>query len=248
MLDSRCQRCTSFVAGPTVVGLTGRNCFVAGDHGHPIPVGFPCIAVSGPPNPEFDPGHFIQPSRRAWVPAQGTRQLAGGESGIASGCAPDSDRAGKLPHQGFEVGGHFGSGRALNHDSEGEACEPGVCHTVNTGEVTRFRFAREILRHRQAGLPAGMVHPCTCVGIPTSTAARKPGCCAPENQTTRSVVAGGMRSWQDALGAHLRAREEACAGGSRSRAARCLRISRSAGLRRFFPAGSISEGGCPPTD
>ena len=86
-----------------------------------------------------------------------------------------------------------------------KGCEPGVYHTVNTGEVTRCGFAREILR--QAGLPPDLVRPCTSDEFPT--AARRPSYSALENQKIRSAVPGGMQSWQDALGAYLRAREEA---------------------------------------
>ena len=84
-------------------------------------------------------------------------------------------------------------------------CEPSIYHAVNTGEVTRYGFAREILR--QAGLPAGIVRPCTSDEFPT--AAKRPTYSALENRKLRSVVIGGMRSWQEALGAYLRAREEA---------------------------------------
>ena len=83
-------------------------------------------------------------------------------------------------------------------------CDRGVYHVVNTGEVTRYGFACEILR--QAGMPLGMVLPCTSEDFPT--AARRPSYSALENQKLRSVVAGGMRSWQEALAAYLRAREE----------------------------------------
>ena len=86
-----------------------------------------------------------------------------------------------------------------------KGCEPGVYHTVNTGEVTRYGFACEILR--QAGLPPDLVRPCTSDEFPT--AAKRPNYSALENQKIRSVVPGGMQSWQDALGAYLRAREEA---------------------------------------
>ena len=83
-------------------------------------------------------------------------------------------------------------------------CDRGVYHVVNTGEVTRYGFAREILR--QAGMSAGIVRPCTSEEFPT--AARRPSYSALENQKLRSVVANGMRSWQDALAAYLSAREE----------------------------------------
>lgn len=83
-------------------------------------------------------------------------------------------------------------------------CEPGVYHAVNTGEVTRYGFACEILR--QADMPVGIVDPCTSGEFPT--VAKRPGYSALDNRKLSSVVAGGMRSWQDALAAYLRAREE----------------------------------------
>ena len=85
-----------------------------------------------------------------------------------------------------------------------KGCEPGVYHAVNAGEVTRYGFAREILR--QAGMPTGVVRPCTSGEFPT--AARRPGYSALDNRKLRSVVGCGMRSWQDALAAYLEAREE----------------------------------------
>ncbi|MDE0005575.1 MAG: sugar nucleotide-binding protein, partial [Rhodospirillaceae bacterium] len=83
-------------------------------------------------------------------------------------------------------------------------CDRGVYHVVNTGEVTRYGFAREILR--QAGMPVGIVRPCTSEEFPT--AARRPSYSALENQKLRSVVADGMQSWKDTLAVYLRAREE----------------------------------------
>ena len=86
-----------------------------------------------------------------------------------------------------------------------KGCDSDLYHVVNTGAVTRYGFAREILR--QAGLPEDLVRPCTSGEFPTP--AKRPSYSALENQKIRSVVPGGMRSWQDALGAYLRAREEA---------------------------------------
>ena len=63
-------------------------------------------------------------------------------------------------------------------------CDRGVYHVVNTGEVTRYGFAREILR--QAGMPVGIVRHCTSEEFPT--AAKRPSYSALENQKLRSVV------------------------------------------------------------
>ena len=78
----------------------------------------------------------------------------------------------------------------------GKGCGPGTHHTVNVHEILR-----------QAGLPPDLVRPCTSDEFPTS--AKRPSYSALENRKIRSVDFGGIRSWQDVLGAHLRAREEA---------------------------------------
>lgn len=79
--------------------------------------------------------------------------------------------------------------------------EPGVLHVVNSGAVTRFEFAREILR--QAGLPA-LARPCRSLDFPTP--AMRPRYSALDNHKLRSMVRS-MPTWQDALARYLGDRE-----------------------------------------
>ena len=79
-------------------------------------------------------------------------------------------------------------------------CEPGLYHVVNTGAVTWFEFAREIVR--RAGSKAAVV-PCATTDRPVRAA--RPTYSALDNSRVSATV-GAMPSWQDALGRYLRAR------------------------------------------
>ena len=83
-----------------------------------------------------------------------------------------------------------------------DGLEPGVLHVVNSGAVTRFDFACEILR--QAELPA-LARPCGSADFPTP--ALRPGYSALDNNRLLSMV-GSMPVWQDALARYLVDREK----------------------------------------
>ena len=77
---------------------------------------------------------------------------------------------------------------------------PGVYHTVNTGQTTRYEFAREILR--QAKLP-DLARPCKSAEFPTP--AMRPKFSALDNAKLSSLTST-IPEWQDALARHLKAR------------------------------------------
>jgi len=85
---------------------------------------------------------------------------------------------------------------------------PGVYHVVNTGAVSWFEFAREIVR--RAGVSAD-VAPCASADYPTR--AMRPRYSALDNRKVGAVF-GPMAPWQDALERYLR--EKGHAGGVRA--------------------------------
>lgn len=78
-----------------------------------------------------------------------------------------------------------------------EGCAPGVYHVVNTGAVSWFDFAREIIR--LADVDAEVV-PCSTSEYPTR--ALRPPFSALDNSKVASAF-GPLPSWQDALARYL---------------------------------------------
>ena len=81
-----------------------------------------------------------------------------------------------------------------------EGCVPGLYHVVNTGSVTWFDFAHEIIR--RVGVEAA-VTPCASGKYPVRAA--RPRYSALDN-TKVSAVFGAMPQWQDALERYLHAK------------------------------------------
>lgn len=79
-------------------------------------------------------------------------------------------------------------------------CDGGVYHVVNTGAISWFRFALEIVR--RLGLDT-TVTPCTSAEFPSR--AKRPGYSALDNRKASSQF-GELASWEDALGRYLRAK------------------------------------------
>ena len=77
---------------------------------------------------------------------------------------------------------------------------PGIYHAVNTGQVTRFEFAREILL--QAKLP-DLARPCNSENFPMP--AMRPRFSALDNSKLCSAILD-LPGWRDALGRYLAAR------------------------------------------
>lgn len=79
-------------------------------------------------------------------------------------------------------------------------CDGGIYHVVNTGAISWFEFALEIVR--RLGIDA-TVTPCTSAEFPAR--AKRPGYSALDNRKARSRF-GELASWKDALGRYLRAK------------------------------------------
>ena len=81
-----------------------------------------------------------------------------------------------------------------------DGCAPGLYHAVNTGSVTWFEFAREIIR--RAGIEAD-VTPCATGEYPVRAA--RPRYSVLDNAKV-SAAFGAMAPWQDALDRYLHAK------------------------------------------
>jgi dTDP-4-dehydrorhamnose reductase len=95
-----------------------------------------------------------------------------------------------------------------------DGCEPGLYHVVNTGAVSWFEFAREIIR--RAGVQA-VVEPCTSADYPSR--ALRPRYSALDNGKIAAAISP-MPPWQDALDRYLREKGHVTSSGRSAAAER----------------------------